>query len=111
MSYDALDVIRVPFPFTDRDAHKVRPAVVLSGHAAFNAGAGHSVCAMITSAKRSVWPLDLVIEDLAAAGLPNPCLVRMKLFTLDHRLILGKSGRFSAADAAHLRQRLATLLG
>jgi hypothetical protein len=26
-------------------------------------------------------------------------------------LILGKSGRFSAADAARLRQRLATLFG
>jgi mRNA interferase MazF len=109
VTYNALDVVRVPFPFTDRAARKVRPAVALSDSIAFNTRAGHSVCAIITSAKHSAWPLDLVIEDLAAAGLSNPCLVRMKLFTLDHRLVLGKLGRLAGDDAARLRHRLGIL--
>ena len=67
MTFDRFDVVRVPFPFTDRQAHKNRPALVLSHAAAFNAPAGHSVMAMVTSAKHSVWPLDVPIADLVAA--------------------------------------------
>jgi mRNA interferase MazF len=89
VTYEAFDVVRVPFPFTDRDAVKLRPALILSSAGPFNGPAGHSVLAMITSAKHSAWPLDVAIGDLAVAGLPSPSLVRMKLFTLDHALIRG----------------------
>lgn len=49
MSFDRFAVVRVPFPFTDRNATKNRPALVLSDPVAFNTPAGHSVMAMITS--------------------------------------------------------------
>ena len=49
MGFDRYAVVRVPFPFTDRNATKNRPAVVLSDAVAFNTPAGHSVMAMITS--------------------------------------------------------------
>jgi mRNA interferase MazF len=104
-------VLRVPFPFTDREATKNRPALVLSDPAAFNTPAGHSVMAMITSAANPPWPLDCSIEDLSAAGLPAPSKVRFKLFTLDHRLVRSQLGRLSAADEARVRKGLATLLG
>jgi mRNA interferase MazF len=48
--------------------------------------------AMITSAKNAPWPLDICITDLEKGGLPSPSVVRMKLFTLDHRLVIKKSG-------------------
>lgn len=98
MSFERFEVVRVPFPFTDRNATKNRPALVLSSGAAFNAPSGHSVLAMITSAANLPWPLDCVIEDLAAAGLPAPSKVRFKLFTLDHRLVRGVLGRLSSCD-------------
>ena len=82
MIFDANDVIIVPFPFTDRATTKRRPAVVLS-NAAFNTATGHVIAAMITSAKQSAWSSDVAITDLAAAGLAVPCVVRMKLFTLE----------------------------
>ncbi|WP_295444870.1 type II toxin-antitoxin system PemK/MazF family toxin [uncultured Thiodictyon sp.] len=103
-------VVRVPFPFTDRDATKVRPALILSCAAAFGSPAGHSVLAMITSAKHSAWPLDVPIQDLTAAGLPTPSLVRMKLFTLDHALIRGRLGRLGPTDARAVRAALIQLL-
>ena len=96
------DVVVVPFPFTDRTASKRRPALVLSS-SAFNIKAEHSVLAMITSAGQSSWPDDHVIEDLDAAGLPAECLVRFKLFTLDHRLVIRKAGTLGAADQKKLR--------
>ena len=111
MGFDRYAVVRVPFPFTDRDSSKNRPAVVLSDPLAFNTPAGHSVMAMITSQANAPWPLDCLLGDLAAAGLPAPSMVRFKLFTLDHRLVRGEIGKLSPADVALVRAGLAKLLG
>lgn len=110
MSFERFTVVRVPFPFTDRNATKNRPALVLSDSAAFNTPAGHSVMAMITSQGNAPWPLDCPIADPGTAGLPAPSLVRFKLFTFDHRLVRGELGRLSAADAASVRGGLSRLL-
>lgn len=103
-------MVRVPFPYTDRNATKNRPALVLSDAASFNTPAGHSVMAMITSQGNAPWSLDCPIADLNAAGLPAPSLVRFKLFTLDHRLVRGELGKLSLADVASVRGGLAHLL-
>ncbi len=110
MAFDRFTVVRVPFPFTDRNATKNRPALVLSDAASFNTPAGHSVMAMITSQGNAPWPLDCPIVDLQTAGLPAPSLVRFKLFTLDHRLVRGELGKLSAIDVASVRNGLAHLL-
>ncbi len=110
-AYHCYAVVRVPFPFTDRNSSKNRPAVILSDAAAFNTPAGHSVMAMITSQANPPWPLDCVLTDLVAAGLPAPSRVRFKLFTLDHRLVRGVIGQLSAVDVAQVRESLTALLG
>jgi mRNA interferase MazF len=110
VSFERVAVVRAPFPFTDRDATKNRPALVLSD-ATFNEPAGHSVMAMITSAANAPWPLDCPITDLAAAGLPAPSKVRFKLFTLDHRLVRGVLGALSPADSRTVSDALGKLLG
>lgn len=110
MSFDRFTVVRVPFPFSDRNATKNRPALVLSNPVVFNTPAGHSVMAMITSQANAPWPLDCPLADLAAAGLPAPSKVRFKLFTLDHRLVRGELGKLSPADAEVVRVGLAKLL-
>ncbi|HTR57467.1 MAG TPA: type II toxin-antitoxin system PemK/MazF family toxin [Casimicrobiaceae bacterium] len=109
-SFERFDVVRVPFPFTDRQAEKNRPALVISDGAAFNRPAGHSAMAMITSASHAPWPLDVPVSNLAAAGLPAPSIVRFKLFTLDHRLVRGKLGRLSDQDRAKTQRALRRLL-
>jgi mRNA interferase MazF len=107
----AWQVVRVPFPFTDRQAVKNRPALVLSDAAAFNAPAGHAVMAMITSEANTPWPLDCPLRDLAMAGLPAPSKVRFKLFTLDQRLVRGVLGQLADADQVRVRSCLVSLLG
>ncbi|MES2408328.1 MAG: type II toxin-antitoxin system PemK/MazF family toxin [Pseudomonadota bacterium] len=111
VSYERFDVVKVPFPLTDKAQIKKRPALILYTNAAFNAPAGHSVLAMITSAKNPAWPLDVGVTHLTAAGLPAPSVVRMKLFTLDHRFVLGKIGRLDASDEAAVTQVLKKLCG
>jgi mRNA interferase MazF len=108
--WDAFTVVRVPFPFTDRVASKHRPALVLSDPEHFNAPAGHVVLAMITSADNPSWPLDVMLTDLAHAGLPAPSRMRCKLFTLDDRLVRGVLGQLAPADAAMVRETIGKLL-
>ena len=75
MGYKRFDVVVVPFPFTDRNSEKRRPALVISDAGTFNDRIGHSVMAMITSATHSEWPLDVLIKDLDAARLPSSWLL------------------------------------
>lgn len=111
MIYNAFDIVRVPFPFTDRNTAKNRPALVLSNAKTFNRPAGHSVMAMITSVGHSPWPLDCPIGDLTSAGLPSASIVRFKLFTLDHRLVRGRLGKLSDTDRKNISRNLAELMG
>lgn len=62
--------------------------------------------AMITSAKHQPWPGDAPIRDHAAAGLRVPCTVRLKLFTLDNRLILRRAGKLAAADRNRTKRNI-----
>jgi len=109
VTFEPFDVIVVPFPFTDRLASKRRPALVLSNSETFNAPSGHVVLAMITTAKDSNWPLDTPISDLEAAGLIEASVVRMKLFTLDARLILRQAGALTDRDSRRVSAALRRL--
>lgn len=102
-------VVKVPFPFTDRRAQKRRPALVLS-QPDFQQASGHLLLAMITSARQSSWPLDWPIADLNAAGLRQDCVVRLKLFTLDERLVLERLGALGCGDRAGVARQLDRLL-
>lgn len=110
MSFEAFNVVVVPFPFTDRSTAKRRPALVLSSAEAFNQPTGHAVLAMITSARNSAWPLDTEIQDLDSAGLPSTSIVRMKLFTLDERLIIRQAGHLGGDDRSRVTRSLQALM-
>ena len=110
VTYKPYDVVVVPFPFTDRQAHKRRPALILSDEMHFNKPTGHAVLAMITSQKNPGWPLDTPITDNRQAGLKAPSKVRMKLFTLDVRLILKKIGALTDKDRKAVISALGRLL-
>lgn len=90
------DVVIVPFPFSNQAGTKRRPAFALSSRP-FN-GHGHTVLAMITTSGHHPWPGDVALADYRAAGLHMRCIVRLKLFTLDNRLILKRIGQLSPMD-------------
>ena len=112
--FEPFDAVALPFPFADRNDSVVRPALVLTGHAAFGAHSGVALVAMITSARNSAWPFDVAITDLASAGLKMPCLVRAKLNAVDLALIARKIGTLGGEDrrgvGAALRGVLAGVL-
>ena len=96
-TFDKYSVVVVPFPFTDQNASKKRPALVLSS-TLFNNAVQHSVLAMITSAQNSKCLLDVAISYLQSTGLNSSSIVRMKLFTLDNRLIIRQAGMLTDSD-------------
>lgn len=110
MTYKIYDVVVVPFPFTDQNAEKKRPALVLSDFHSFNDITKNCVMAMITSEKNPGWPFDTRIGSIQKAGLPAPSKVRMKLFTLDSRLILRKIGGLTAKDQQAVKENIQKLL-
>lgn len=109
MICDAGDVAIVPFPFSDLPVAKARPAVVISS-AATNDLEGETLLAMITTAAAGGRPGDTPLTDLAEAGLKTPCVVRLKLFTLDNRLIARRIGALSDVDRSAARIAVAGLM-
>ncbi len=94
--YESWDIVVVPFSFTEKLGAKKRPALVISQQL-FNKN-GHTVLAMITMQSHTLWPGCTFIQTGTSTGLPSACLVRLKLFTLDNRLILKKIGALSLSD-------------
>ncbi len=108
MICEAWDVVTVPFPFADRAGIKRRPALVVSEES-FNQN-GHSVLAMITSSSRLSWPTDSPLTQLSPCGLSRPCVVRLKLFTLDNRLIIKRIGHLAEEDKNRVARALQAIL-
>ncbi len=112
--FEPWDVVRVPFPYTNRPVRQRRPALVL---ARATAGEGAPpllwVC-MVTSAENRPWPGDVPVSDLAAAGLPAPSVVRPAKIATIEAMSADRIGRLPHADrpavAAAIRDRLARVL-
>ena len=102
-------VVVVPFPFHEIAVSKRRPVLVLSGRE-FNETNGQTVVAMITTAKKTKWPSDTLVEDLDAAGLRTPCLVRLRLQTLPNEIIVRSLGTLAALDRLRFERQLAGML-
>ncbi len=105
MTFERFDVAIVPFPFSDRQATRRRPALVVSDQG-FNRTHGHVILAMITTARDRSWPSDTEITDRNAAGLKARSVVRLKLFTLDNDLLVKRIGALAEADRTNVRRVL-----
>jgi mRNA interferase MazF len=104
------DIIRVPFPYTDRDTRQRRPAFVVS-----NGGIGEAEgllwVAMITSAENRAWPQDVAISAHLEVGLPAPSVVRpVKLATVEVRHV-EPLGAASPSVTKEVMDQIFALLG
>ena len=85
MDFDVWDIVKVPFPYTDRPIRQRRPALVIAARE-LEAAHGLLWLAMITSAANRGWTGDVAVSDLGMAGLPVPSIVRpAKIATIEAR--------------------------
>lgn len=99
------DIVKVPFPYTDRPVRQRRPALVV---AAGELEAAHGLLwlVMITSAANRGWPDDAPISDIERAGLPVPSIVRpTKIATIEAR-DAERLGELPPADRSAVRRYL-----
>jgi mRNA interferase MazF len=104
-SFSQGEVVKVPFPYTDRATRQSRPALVVSTGELQDA---HNLIwvAMITSAENRGWTSDVAIANLATAGLPSPSVIRTaKIATLD----ASDASKLGKISAAQLKQVLAAI--
>ena len=99
------DVVRVPFPYTDRPARQHRPALVV---AAGDLETAHGLLwvVMITSADNRRWSGDVPISDLAASGLPAPSVVRCAKIATIEASDAACIGTLPPADRKKVAERL-----
>jgi mRNA interferase MazF len=104
------DVVKVPFPYTDRATRQFRPALVVSSGGIEDAH-GLLWVLMITSAENRAWPGDVRVRNLDAAGLPVASVIRTaKIATID-AADAAKLGRVPAELFGQIAKRLARELG
>lgn len=96
MSFQAFDVVVVPFPYSDRMAEKRRPALVVS--APGMQAVGRLWVVMITSVAADQ-PGDSAIADLEAAGLDVGSTIRAsKIATIEADRVMRRIGHLSGED-------------
>ncbi|MDP1648712.1 MAG: type II toxin-antitoxin system PemK/MazF family toxin [Rubrivivax sp.] len=109
-SFEPGDVIKVPFPCTDRPARQSRPALVVSAPTLQDRH-GLLWVVMITSAENRGWPGDVAVRSLAQAGLPAASVVRSAKIATIEAGDAQRLGRVSASQLAVVRQHLTFTLG
>lgn len=103
--FEVWDLVKVPFPYTNRPVQQRRPALVVGVPVAPGAPELLWVL-MVTSAANPGWPGDVAVSDLAVAGLPAASVVRSaKIATIEARDAerighLPPEDRFQVAKAA-----------
>jgi mRNA interferase MazF len=84
-NFEPRDIIKVPFPYTDRPVRERRPALVVSS-GRLQAAHGLLWVLMITSLANRAWPDDVPVSDQVQSGLPSPSVVRSaKIATIEAR--------------------------
>lgn len=103
------DVVVVPFPSSERLAEKRRPALVVSGETLHREG--YLWLAMITGAAKAAKAGDVLIHDLASAGLPGDSMVRTsRLATVEPERILRRIGSLAGRERAAVRGMIGSFL-
>lgn len=108
-NFEAGDVVRVPFPYTNRETTQRRPALVVSDGPI--ASGMLLWVLMITSVANRPWPGDVTLESPGdTTGLPAPSVVRtLKIATIESAAA-ERIGAISDGELAAVRAELRSLL-
>jgi mRNA interferase MazF len=107
--FDTWDIIKVPFPYTDRPVRERRPALVVAS-GPLQERHGLLWVMMITSSENRGWSGDVVVSDLKVSGLPVASIVRTaKIATIEARES-DRIGTLPSGDREAISAHLQTIL-
>ena len=103
------EVVKVPFPYTDRPVQQRRPALVV-GTGSIQDRHGLIWVMMITSSKNQAWPEDVSVSDLGKAGLPISSVVRTAKIATIEASTAEALGTLCIADREAVRKQISRIL-
>ncbi len=105
MTFKPWEIVLIPFPVSDSESKKRRPAVVISDE---SADSGQDIVLMFLTSNVKTEPKkgDHLISNWQAAGLPKPAICRMKFTTIDKNLIVKKIGSIKSADVTTIKSKM-----
>jgi mRNA interferase MazF len=109
-SFKQGDVVKVPFPYTERSSRLSRPALVVSAGRIQN-DHGLLWVVMITSAENRGWPGDVPVNNLAETGLPVLSLIRTAKIATIEAAHAERLGHVSTSLLKQVAKRLRMELG
>lgn len=109
--YNFGDVVLVAFPFTNLQATKKRPAVIISRQSYQQIRPDVILMAITSQVRQPLATGEAILQDWQAAGLAKPSLFKPLIATLEQNQIVKVMGRLSAADREGLGKVLQTILG
>lgn len=110
-SFEPGEIVRVPFPYTDRSTRQRRPALIVSDRRLGNPGSLVWVL-MITALENAGWPGDLPIsEPRPQTGLPIPSVIRTAKIASVDAGDLDSLGHVSSPTLDAVRRELKQTLG
>ncbi|MEA5452691.1 type II toxin-antitoxin system PemK/MazF family toxin [Leptolyngbya sp. CCNP1308] len=109
MTYEFGEVVLVPFPFTNQNAQKKRPSVVISS-GEYNAARPDLILIAVTSQVKT--PLlfgEIMISDWQTAGLLKLSVIKPVITTVQKDLVIKKLGKLMPTDLQLLEELLGSL--
>ncbi len=101
-SYSKNEVVLVRFPFSDRSASKVRPAVIVSTpHASQDV-----FLVPLTSRTGGLLSGEFILSHWTEAGLNVPTAVKRGLYTIHQSLVAKAVGRLLESDVQRIETSL-----
>ena len=100
------EVVSIPFPFSNLEGTKKRPAIVLSE----TMGEDIILC-QVTASRHDEYSVELQAGDFADGSLPRQSYIRPnKLFTLDYSMILEKKGTLNPSKYQQVVQAVLDII-
>ena len=109
--YNFGDVVLVAFPFTNLQATKKRPAVIISSHTYQQTRPDVILMAITSQIKTELAIGEAMLQDWQTAGLAKPSMLKPLIATLEQTWIVRDMGKLSPADREELKIVLHKILG
>ncbi len=110
MNYSFGDVVLVGFPFTNLQAAKKRPAVIIHSQA-YQDRPDVILMAITSQVREPLATGEALLQDWQAAGLAKPSVFKPLIATLEKAQIVKRLGKLSAEDRKRLVGVLDSILG
>lgn len=110
-TYDFGDVVLVSFPFTNLQATKKRPAVIISSQTYQQSRPDVILMAITSQIRQPLATGEAVLQDWQAAGLVKPSVLKPLIATIEQNRVVKTMGQLSVADRQSLGKVIQTILG